>query len=777
MSRFKAGFKTEAEQDFPDLLAKAYGNWNFFQSYSNNPNEQTSIYEQRGAVSNNSAGEELPSTKAVRKEYRLTIFQLLIVLLIFIAVSGCGGSGATTVTSVSITPSSAAVAPGTQADFTATVNLANSSTTTSTSTAVTWEVNGVAGGNSTIGTILSSTTDNEVGIYTAPTVVPTTNNGQVNITAVAQQTNTTTTTSGNSTNTVTSNTATVTVAVTLGFSMSPTIASAAAGQTVQFSSILNGVTDVHTVWTVASSTGGNPGSIVASTGLYTAPLVPPSGNSITITGTDGTNSASETITITYSDHSLTGPYAFSYTGDNQLGFSAVAGSFVADGNGNIESGVEDTSSFQTGVTTEVAFTGNYVVNTDGTGSVNLTNGSTWRFVLAGNQHAVIVRSDVANTGSGAMDQQTVLTNSPSLITGAYVFSGSGAHSTTFGVLALAGRFNADGAGNIPAGSNILDSNDAGTVTTSDTTLSGSYLFDPNFPGSGRGTLTITSTATGSRQFAFYAVTSSQINLIEIDRSVYFVGQAFSAPVGTSFSAANLVAASYVFKVGGNSTTGAYAAAGLFTSDGAGNMTGGAFDANNAGTIQNNVTLTSCGYTVNSTTGRVDLKLCGAGTSEFAVYPTSQSSAVMVEIGSTAISSGIAYQQQSPSTAAPSGNFAIALAGQGIFHNSPSSYQQDVEGQLVLSSGSFTSGNLDINNFNGVFARDPVNTGTTTSGTTTTALSSFAAPGSNGRGTAVITGTNPAVSYKLVYYGVNANTTLLLDQDSGFVLNGVLLTQF
>ena len=120
---------------------------------------------------------------------------------------------------------------------------------------------------------------------------------------------------------------------------------------------------------------------------------------------DGTNTASETITITYSDHSLTGPYAFSYTGDNQLGFYAVAGSFVADGNGNIESGVEDADSFQTGVTTQVAITGNYVVRTDGTGSITLSNGNNFRFVLAGNQHAVILRSDVANTGSGTIDQQ------------------------------------------------------------------------------------------------------------------------------------------------------------------------------------------------------------------------------------------------------------------------------------------------------------------------------------------------------------------------------------
>ena len=137
--------------------------------------------------------------------------------------------------------------------------------------------------------------------------------------------------------------------------------------------------------------------------MYTAPLLPPPGNSITVTGQDGTNSASETITVTYSDHSLTGPYSFSYSGDNQLGFAAVAGSFVADGNGNIESGVEDIASFETGVTTQVSISGNYTVGPDGRGTVDLSNGNTWRFVMASNQHAVILRTDVANTGSGTME--------------------------------------------------------------------------------------------------------------------------------------------------------------------------------------------------------------------------------------------------------------------------------------------------------------------------------------------------------------------------------------
>jgi hypothetical protein len=717
--------------------------------------------------------EILGGQKRLWHRLSLSCFPVFIAILL---ISGCGGSGVVTVNSVSISPSSATVAPGSQADFTATVNLSNSTTSTSTSTTVTWEVNGVVGGSSGTGTITSSSTDNQLGVYTAPAVVPTTNNGQVNITAVAQQTNSTT---SSTTATVTSNTAIVTVAVTQGFSISPpAVSSVPAGGTVQFSAILNGVTDVRATWSVSSATGGDPGTIGPTSGLYTAPLLPPTGNSITVTGEDGSNSASETITIVYSDRSLTGPYSFSYTGDNQLGFYAVAGSFVADGSGNIESGVEDMDSFQTGVTAASSFTGNYVVGVDGRGTVTLSNGNTWRFVLATNQHALILRSDAANTGSGTMDQQNLnaLSNSDTVISGPYVFAGSGA-DTSFNPLAMAGRFSADGAGNVSATGNILDLNDGGHVTEADTSLSGSYSFDTALPGTGRGFLTLTSTPTaGPRQYVFYVIDSTHLRLLETDHNAYFSGDAFSALTGNSFSAANLSGANYVFKAGGNSSAGAYSAAGVFTSDGAGNVTGGAFDANNAGTVQTDASLTSCSYSVDSTTGRIDLKLCGAGSSEFALYQTAQNSAVIVELDATAISTGVAYQQSVSSTA-PSGDFALSLAGQGVFYNAPGSYQQDLEGQIILNGSAVTGGTLDINNFSELFANNPINISTITSGSTTTPASTISAPGSNGRGTAVITGTNPSVTYKLVYYLINASSTLLFDQDSGFVLNGILTGQF
>src|SRR5205807_2294150 len=75
---------------------------------------------------------------------------------------GCAGVLTTKTTiSVSVTasPTSATVAPGGTQQFTAMVQ-------NTSNTAVTWQVNGMTGGNATVGTISSS------GLYTAPGVVP-----------------------------------------------------------------------------------------------------------------------------------------------------------------------------------------------------------------------------------------------------------------------------------------------------------------------------------------------------------------------------------------------------------------------------------------------------------------------------------------------------------------------------------------------------------------------------------------------------------------------------
>jgi hypothetical protein len=173
-----------------------------------------------------------------------------------------------------------------------------------------------------------------------------------------------------------------------------------------------------------------------------------------------------------------------------------------------------------------------------------------------------------------------LSNSLSVISGPFVFVASGTDSS-FQPMGIGGIFSADGAGNIPATNAILDVNDDGIanasgVATDDTTLHGFYQFDAAFPGTGRGTLTLTltSSTTGSREYAFYIVDSAHMQFVEIDGNAFVAGRALGAPTGNSFSSASLVSANYSLTNGGNSSAGAYAGGGVFVSNGSGTITGG-----------------------------------------------------------------------------------------------------------------------------------------------------------------------------------------------------------
>jgi hypothetical protein len=709
-----------------------------------------------------------------------------------LSISSCGGTAVGTVTAVTISPTAATVQINETAEFTAQVAVTSSSTSTTT-TIVTWYVNGVAGGNSTTGTIGTSTLDALVGVYTAPAVVPNINSGQVNITATTPQVPGSTT----NTNLITSNTAIATVGIGSGLSVTPPTATVPAGGPQQFSAILNNVTTTQGItWSVSSSEGGNIGSI-SPTGIYTAPPSPPPGNTVTITAQFGTTTATATASISYSQASLTGPFAFSYSGNDSGGFVAVAGSFNADGQGNI-SGVEDSNRFSVGVATQVPFIGTYVMGADGraTVKVNLGSGSgagqgtvqTWQLAMANFQHGVLTRFDAGNTGSGTVDQQNLngLTTALTALSGPYVFSVAGADAAFF-PQGMAGKFSANGAGQITGGSPILDvnnsSNPAGRVATEDRSLAGTYTMDTTFPGRGRGTLTLSSTSTGSIQFAFYIVDttaseqSTQLHLVEIDTASYLGGDAYAAPTGSSFNAASLPSGNYPFTVGGTSPTGAYAAGGVFVSSGSGG-TSGVIDSNNAGTVTSDTTLGTCTYTVDPTSGRIDLLLstasgtCAAGpsttTQEFAIYQSAQGPAVMLELDATAISTGSAFAQTTTIPTGLTGSFAFGLAGQGIFHNAPAKYQQNLSGQLTLNGLASVSGKIDINNFSAVFPGDLIFvTNTTLKAPNTT----------SGRGTAVIQGMNPNVTYNVAYYVVSADTVLLFDSDTTRVLIGTITSQF
>jgi hypothetical protein len=167
--------------------------------------------------------------------------------------------------SVSLNQSSANVVVGATTQFTATV--ANS-----TNPAVTWSVDGVAGGNSTTGTIIAT------GLYTAPAQ---TGSHTVAAASVAD----------------TSATAKATVAVGL-ISVTPASTMVAPGGSQQFNAAIQGFSNSSVTWSVDQVSGGNSavGTITAS-GMYTAPSA--TGNH-TVTATsvaDTSAKASATLAV------------------------------------------------------------------------------------------------------------------------------------------------------------------------------------------------------------------------------------------------------------------------------------------------------------------------------------------------------------------------------------------------------------------------------------------------------------------------------------------------
>jgi hypothetical protein len=200
-------------------------------------------------------------------------------LCLFLTACGGGDSGNTTppskTISVSVTPNTVTVAVNQMQQFTASV-------TNTSNTSITWMVNGVMGGTSTVGTISSS------GAYTAPGTVP---SGTITVsaTSVADPTK-----SGTTTVTVTASGPTISVSVT------PNTVTVAVNQMQQFTASVTNTSNTSVTWMVNGVTGGTSTvGTISSSGAYTAPGTVPSGT-ITVSATsvaDPTKSGTATVTV------------------------------------------------------------------------------------------------------------------------------------------------------------------------------------------------------------------------------------------------------------------------------------------------------------------------------------------------------------------------------------------------------------------------------------------------------------------------------------------------
>ena len=121
-----------------------------------------------------------------------------------------------------------------------------------------------------------------------------------------------------------------------------------------------------------------PLGTISSTGVYTSPLTPPIGQTVTVTAVaqDSPNStASLPVTIAgYSFSSFQGPFAFSLSGTNASGHFARAGSFVANGAGGLGSVLEDVTTPTSATSTPIVTTGSYTSGADGRGTLKFNDG-------------------------------------------------------------------------------------------------------------------------------------------------------------------------------------------------------------------------------------------------------------------------------------------------------------------------------------------------------------------------------------------------------------------
>jgi uncharacterized repeat protein (TIGR01451 family) len=354
-------------------------------------------------------------------------------------------------------------------------------------------------------------------------------------------------------NTVSSCSVTMSAAETVTATFTPT-GGGGGGLTIRPATLPNGAVGATYGQAVFASGGTAPFNFTISSGTLPAGLtlgattgsiggVPsgPAGQSIfTVQATDSsspplTGTANFTITIAAADNSnngeLNGSYAFLIKGfnDSDGTMVVIAGSFLADGHGGINSGFEDADG-STGAQPTQEVTGAYSIGSDNRGTMTLTtqSGTATLAISVGDiqagvaSKARIIRFDdvsgtAGHTGSGVLLKQDPTQFQLSGIQGPYAFGESGTNLTRGNPESGVGFLNADGHGNFtPAG--LINLN-AGAGTGPGQAISGSYALTNQTVSNGRISASVTiPSVTGTVSSSFYIVSATQFIFISINTS-------------------------------------------------------------------------------------------------------------------------------------------------------------------------------------------------------------------------------------------------------------------
>jgi hypothetical protein len=378
---------------------------------------------------------------------------------------------------------------------------------------------------------------------------------------------------------------------------------------------------------------------------------------------------------TFTAASLKGQYAYEVSGQLTTGQFTIAGSVVADGNGNITSGVQDENS-PSGVVPNLGVSGTYTITADGRGTM-LLNSSVgqfqYDFVITSPQRVLITRFEGGATASGTMELQDPTAFSNAAISGPYAFTAAGVDGNG-NALESGGVLTADG---VSAANGVLDFNDSGTVTAQQS-ATGTFAVASN----GRGTLSVTAQG-ATLNFVTYVVSRQHFKLIESDAGVSQVGDAFSQTAGLTNAS---VSGPFVFAVAGGSSA-PLVIGGSFNADGNGTLNGGSEDVNSGGSISQNAPATGT-YSI-ATNGRGTLALTEEGiTDNYFVYPSS--GGLLMIASDTNTTSGTALAASA--TPALQGNVGLNLSAANLTLG-----ETDSIAQFNATGGSLT-GAHDVTQF-------------------------------------------------------------------------------
>jgi hypothetical protein len=636
-----------------------------------------------------------------------------------------------------------------------------------TNNVVNWQVNGIAHGDGTVGIIDS------LGNYIAPGVVP--SPAVVNVGAVSSEDSKLSTTLA-----ITILPAPV-VTITLPTKpIPPAVLSVTSGtaNTILFKADVTGAPTKNVNWLVNGVLGGNAmfGTIDA-TGVYTAPLTPPIGSTVSVIAQSADFPPSEdqdTVTISgFSTSSFQGNFAFSMAGAIASGPFFRAGSFFADGAGNLQSGLEDINDAAGPTTAPISFVGTYTMASDGRGTMQFNDGrgsgplnsSTFHFVLVNGGQLQIIGSDSSGTASGQANLQDLSAFNDSGLFGTFVFDFTGVHGAS--TLSQIGEFKTDGLGRITGGS--IDINDGGTLSqfqiaspTSSTPNPSPYSINSN----GRGTATIATTVGGPFKFNFYIVSRGSAKFVGTDTTQRVTGATSQQDPNAAFDVTSLNG-NYAFLLFGSDPSGKIATAGSFLADGSGHLTSGVLDENVNGTPAPNVPFLPSGTIVTvGSSGRGTVTFSTASrTYKFVFYLATTGNAVLQETDSSITSDGSFALQQGTafSVALIKGNYAIASSGSSGASSEVFLGQLTADGLGSIPAGTVPPSAIDIN------LAGALTTGVTING------AYAASPSTSERGTLTLAPSANIPNFAV--YVISSTQAYLVGIDNGRLASGALFRQF